>query len=45
MAGGFGTRLRPFTHNCPKPLSKIEEKPLLQIIIDGFRASGFNWHR
>ena len=28
MAGGFGTRLRPLTDNCPKPMLKIGDKPI-----------------
>lgn len=42
MAGGFGTRLHPLTENCPKPLLKIEQKPMLEIIMDGFKSAGFN---
>jgi dTDP-glucose pyrophosphorylase len=42
MAGGFGTRLRPLTDNCPKPMLKIGGKPMLEILIDSFIKSGFN---
>ena len=42
MAGGFGTRLRPLTQSCPKPLLKIDQKPMLEIILDGFKANGFH---
>ena len=31
MAGGFGTRLRPLTDNCPKPMLPIGDKPILRI--------------
>lgn len=41
MAGGFGTRLRPLTDNCPKPLLKVGEKPILEILINSFIKSGF----
>jgi NDP-sugar pyrophosphorylase family protein len=41
MAGGFGTRLKPLTNNIPKPLLLIGEKPILEIILDQFIASGF----
>ncbi|WP_144393553.1 nucleotidyltransferase family protein [Pleionea sediminis] len=41
MAGGFGTRLRPLTDNCPKPMLKVGGKPILHIIIDIFKRSGF----
>lgn len=33
MAGGQGTRLRPFTFSIPKPLLPIAEKPILELII------------
>lgn len=38
MAGGKGTRLRPHTENCPKPLLPVGGKPMLEHII--LRASG-----
>ena len=41
MAGGGGTRLRPLTNNCPKPLLKIGNKPILEIILLRFIESGF----
>lgn len=41
MAGGFGTRLRPLTNNCPKPLLKVGKKPILESILDGFLRAGF----
>ena len=34
MAGGLGMRLRPLTENCPKPLLRIGDKPILQIIME-----------
>lgn len=42
MAGGFGSRLHPLTHNCPKPLLKIGDKPILEIIIERFIDAGFH---
>ena len=33
MAGGEGTRLRPFTFSIPKPLLPIGEKPILELIV------------
>ncbi len=42
MAGGFGTRLRPLTNSCPKPLLKIADKPILEIILESFISSGFH---
>jgi dTDP-glucose pyrophosphorylase len=41
MAGGKGTRLRPHTENCPKPLVKIAGKPMLEHIIDRAKREGF----
>lgn len=42
MAGGFGTRLRPLTDNCPKPLLKVGEKPILETILQHFINHGFH---
>jgi dTDP-glucose pyrophosphorylase len=42
MAGGFGTRLKPLTDNCPKPLLKLGGKPILETILENFIASGFH---
>jgi dTDP-glucose pyrophosphorylase len=41
MAGGQGSRLRPHTDNCPKPLLPIGGKPMLEHIIERARAEGF----
>ncbi|WP_351014903.1 nucleotidyltransferase family protein [Shewanella sp. AC91-MNA-CIBAN-0169] len=41
MAGGFGTRLRPLTDNCPKPMLKVGNKPLLEMTIINFAKAGF----
>ncbi|MEE2023027.1 nucleotidyltransferase family protein [Alkalimonas mucilaginosa] len=41
MAGGFGTRLRPLTDNCPKPLLKVGNKPILEIVLNSFIKAGF----
>lgn len=41
MAGGLGSRLAPLTDNCPKPMLKVGEKPLLETIIENFAAQGF----
>ncbi len=40
MAGGRGTRLEPFTKVLPKPLIPVGEKPVIDHIIDRFRAHG-----
>jgi len=40
MAGGRGTRLEPFTRVLPKPLIPVSGKPVIDHIIDRFRAYG-----
>ena len=42
MAGGFGTRLRPLTDNCPKPMLKVGNKPMLEHLINQFISYGFH---
>lgn len=34
MAGGLGKRLRPITHRIPKPMVKVQGKPILQHILE-----------
>lgn len=29
LVGGYGTRLRPLTFSCPKPLVEFANKPIL----------------
>lgn len=41
MAGGQGTRLRPYTKNCPKPMLPVAGKPMLQHIIERAKSQGF----
>ena len=41
MAGGKGSRLRPYTENCPKPMLPIGNKPMLEILLEQCIASGF----
>lgn len=40
LAGGKGTRLRPYTTVLPKPMMPIGEKPILEIIINQLVESG-----
>lgn len=42
LAGGLGTRLRPFTHVIPKPLLPIGEKSVLEIQLTHLRNHGFD---
>ena len=41
MAGGLGSRLRPLTENCPKPMLHIGGKPILEGILERFIEQGF----
>ncbi|MCG6533548.1 MAG: NTP transferase domain-containing protein [Syntrophales bacterium LBB04] len=42
MAGGKGTRLDPFTKIIPKPLIPINDKPIIEHIMDRYHSMGFN---
>ncbi len=42
MAGGKGTRLRPFTENCPKPLVPVAGRPIMEHIIERAKLEGFS---
>ncbi|NWH04979.1 nucleotidyltransferase family protein [Desulfobacter latus] len=42
MAGGLGTRLRPLTNDCPKPMLRVGNKPILEIILNNFIENGFS---
>ena len=41
LAGGRGTRLRPFTVALPKPLVPVGDKPILEIIVHQLVSHGF----
>lgn len=41
MAGGKGTRLKPFTNILPKPLMPINDKTVIEKIITNFKQQGF----
>lgn len=41
MAGGMGTRLRPHTENCPKPMLNVAGKPMLEHILERGKSQGF----
>src|SRR5438309_577534 len=42
LAGGLGSRLKPFTEVIPKPLLPIGEKSVLEIQIDRLKKFGFD---
>lgn len=42
LAGGKGTRLKPYTTVFPKPLMPVGEYPILEIIIRQLARSGFD---
>lgn len=41
LAGGIGSRLRPYTLSLPKPLLPIGERPILEIIVRQLASHGF----
>ena len=40
MAGGLGSRLAPLTEDVPKPMLRVGDRPLLEIIIKRLREAG-----
>lgn len=40
LAGGKGTRLKPYTTHFPKPLMPIGDKPILEIVIHQLKEAG-----
>lgn len=42
MVGGLGTRLHPLTETVPKPMLNVGNKPILETIIESFKAYGFS---
>jgi NDP-sugar pyrophosphorylase family protein len=42
LAGGLGTRLRPFTITIPKPLLPLGDRPIVDIILHQLRGDGFS---
>jgi NDP-sugar pyrophosphorylase family protein len=42
LAGGLGSRLRPYTVVLPKPLMPIGEMPILEAILRQLKAHNFS---
>lgn len=42
LAGGKGTRLKPYTTIFPKPLMPVDDMPILEVVIRQLRKKGFN---
>lgn len=42
MAGGLGSRLGSLTKNCPKPMLRVGNQPVLLTILENFMAYGFH---
>jgi len=42
MAGGLGTRLRPYTETVPKPMLRVGGRPFLQVILENLTQQGFH---
>ena len=42
MAGGEGTRLRPLTSNCPKPMLPLANRPMMEHIIQLLKQHGID---
>jgi dTDP-glucose pyrophosphorylase len=42
MAGGFGSRLKPYTDRIPKPMVEVKGKPMLHHIIERAKSAGFS---
>jgi len=40
LAAGRGTRMRELTSDLPKPMLQVQDRPILQHIIEGMRAAG-----
>jgi NDP-sugar pyrophosphorylase family protein len=42
LAGGRGTRLRPYTAVLPKPLMPVGDRPILDVVLHQLRRHGFS---
>lgn len=42
LAGGQGTRMRPYTTVLPKPLVPVGERPIIDLVVHQLAAAGFD---
>jgi dTDP-glucose pyrophosphorylase len=42
MAGGLGSRLKELTQSVPKPMLKVHNRPILEILVETFVEQGFH---
>lgn len=42
LAGGLGTRMKPFTDNAPKPMYPFQGKPFIQYLVEQVKSFGIN---
>jgi dTDP-glucose pyrophosphorylase len=42
MAGGLGSRLKELTHETPKPMLRVGNRPLLETIVRSYAEQGFS---
>ncbi|MCR5237009.1 MAG: NTP transferase domain-containing protein, partial [Lachnospiraceae bacterium] len=40
MAAGLGERMRPLTEHTPKPLIRVNGRPMIETVIDGLHLRG-----
>ena len=40
MASGMGTRMRPLTLTTPKPLIKVNNKPMIESVLETLKEAG-----
>lgn len=40
LAAGLGTRLRPYTDHCPKPMVQLRGRPIIDHVMDRLRDAG-----
>ena len=41
LAGGEGTRLKPYTYSTPKPMLKLGGKPIIQYVLENLKRAGY----